>query len=152
MLRMQLDAYRSDLPLLFATPPRLGARPLCCCTMQKTNTINTRLIELNLDCHGCNDTQIAGAPVAGAGGANGDVDCCSAGVVPPGVMLPSAAIAGLSTSSGTGNATGRGRLAAVTGNRTRGVDIGDGDRGRGALQLPDRHPPLQTERRRRRLS
>ncbi len=86
----------------------------------------------------------APAPVAGAGGANGDVDCCSSGVARPGVVHSVDSTAGLSVSSTIGTANARGRwgganpnrnptprwgAAAVAGKRTRGVDIGDGDRG-----------------------
>ncbi len=79
----------------------------------------------------------AAAPVAGAGGANGDVDCCSAGVARPGGVHSAAAAGGLRVGCAAGSTSARGRwgAAAVAGKRTSGVDIGDGDRGPGRAAI-----------------
>ena len=47
----------------------------------------------------------------------------------PGVVAQSSAAAAPTVVSATGIARARGRRVAVTGKRTSGVDIGDGDRG-----------------------
>ena len=63
-----------------------------------------------------------------ARGANGDVDCCSSGVARL-VAVPLSAGPPPSGSSASTSARGAGRFVSVTGNRTSGVDIGDGERG-----------------------
>jgi hypothetical protein len=64
-----------------------------------------------------------------AGRANGDIDSCSSGMARAAAVPTSADPPPSSPSSASTAANGAGRFVVVTGNRTNGVDIGDGDRG-----------------------